>query len=357
VYRNKDKIVLTPPRSRILDQDSIPFPAWDLLPPAKTYFVQSQRGCPYNCLFCMNPNGKAARIRSVENVMQELDLLIKNYQPKRITFGDELFSVNMERTHRLMDEMIQCDFGKKTSWDVQTHVNFVDEELFKKFKAANVERVELGIETGDEEIMKKMGKGTSMEKIKNAHEAARKVGVPIGTFFLLGQPNESVASIKKTIDLAVKINPILPMFGLMTPYPGTEVAKLAAKGEAGYQLISTDWDEYNKQIGGAMTFSNLTRAQIEWLQIMAYTKVFLYNHRYLDFAKFLWEYRVGAIEVMKKLLSGRKDNASALNKPKDYDLLLSSDFKISSLDIIEARKEWNETQKRELQNFKKLMNI
>lgn len=353
VYREKEQIILNPPRSRILDQDSIPFPAWDMLPPAKTYFIQSQRGCPYNCLFCMNPNGKAARIRSVDNVIEELNLLVNTYQPKRITFGDELFSVNMQRTHQLMDEMIKHDIGLKTSWDVQTHVNFVDEELFNKFKAANVERVELGIETGDEEIMRKMGKGTSMEKIKKAHEAARKAGVPIGTFFLFGQPNETEASIKKTIDLAVKINPVLPMFGLMTPYPGTEVAKLAAKGEAGYQLISTDWDEYNKQIGGAMTFSNLTRSQIERLQILAYTKVFLYNHRYTDFLKFLWEYRVGALEVAKKLLSGRKDNASGLNKPKDYDQLLKSDFKITAEDIIDARKEWNETQKRELVYFKK----
>ena len=69
VYRAGDSIVLTAPRPRILDQDSIPFPAWELLPPAKEYYVQSLRGCPFNCVFCMNPNGRVARQRSVENVI------------------------------------------------------------------------------------------------------------------------------------------------------------------------------------------------------------------------------------------------------------------------------------------------
>ncbi len=348
VYRAGDSTVLTAPRPRILDQDSIPFPAWELLPPAKEYYVHSLRGCPFNCVFCMNPNGRIARLRSVENVIEELELIIERYHPERISFGDELFSVDMERTHRLLDAMIEHRIGERVGWDIQTHVRFVDYNMLVKMKKAGVTRVELGIETGDEEKLRVLGKGTTIKMIMQAHDAAGRAGVPIGTFFIIGQPNETVTSIKKTIDLAVKLNPILPMFGLMTPYPGTEVARLAAKGEAGYRLISTDWDEYNKQLGGAMEFASLTRRQIEWLQIQAYVKVFLYNRRFVDFAKFVWNYRIGASSVLKKVLLGKASVGELLNRPPDYDAMIRGARSITLEDMIQSRSAWIDVQKREM---------
>ena len=254
----------------------------------------------------------------------------------------------MERTHRLLDAMIEHRIGERVGWDIQTHVRFVDYNMFVKMKKAGVTRVELGIETGDEEKLRVLGKGTSIEMITRAIDAARRAGVPIGTFFIIGQPDETVTSIKKTIDFAVKLNPLLPMFGLMTPYPGTEVARLAAKGEAGYRLISTDWDEYNKQLGGAMEFASLTRRQIEWLQIQAYAKVFLYNRRFVDFAKFVWNYRVGALSVLKKVLLRKTSVAALLNRPPDYDAMIGGERSITLEDMIQSRSAWIDVQKREM---------
>jgi len=172
------------------------------------------------------------------------------------------------------------------------------------------------------------------------------------TFFIIGQPNESKDSIKKTINLAVKMNPQLPMIGLMTPYPGTEVSRMAAAGEGGYRLVSTDWDEYNKQIGGAMEFANLSRSQIEWIQIFAYIKVFLYNFRIRDFLKFAWEYRKGAWSVLKKAISG-KSMSSTFDKPDDYDSKLQSGHPATVDIIIEARRNWEEVQKSEMTRARK----
>jgi len=352
VIRKGGSIHMTSPRLRILDQESIPFPAWDMFPKANTYFIQTIRGCPFDCKFCMNPNGKVARKRSVPHVIEELKLIIDEFNPERISFGDELFSVDMERTNRLLDAMAEHKIGEKVKWDVQTHVRYVDLEMMKRFKIANVERVELGIETGDEAIMKKMGKGISMEQIKQAYTDARKAKVEIGTFFLIGQPNETPQTIMKTIRLAGTINPELPMFGLMTPYPGTEVSKLAAKGEAGYRLLTTDWDEYNKQIGGAMEFANLSRRQIEWYQIYAYLYVFIRNFRMVDLAKFIWEYRKGVFSVVKKVI-GRKKVSDLLQKPADYDAVLQSNYRLSNAELADARDNWKGTQTRELKRAKK----
>ena len=290
-----------------------------------------------------------------ENVIKELNWIIDTYKPKHISFGDELFSVDMNRTHELLEAMIEEKIGEKVTWDVQTHVKFVDQEMFYKFKRANVERVEIGVETGDVEIMKKMGKGISMSKIMDAYRFAKKADVAIGTFFIIGQPNENLASINKTIELAVKLNPELPMFGLMTPYPGTEVARKAAKGEGGYKLKTTDWDNYSKQLGGALEFADLTKRQIEWVQIKAYTSVFLKNYRFLDFIKMVWEYRIGAFELLKKFVLGRKELQSKSNKPKDYDNYFSNAVLISNEDFISSRENWLKKQKEEIQRTRKEM--
>lgn len=357
VFRLGDRLIQTSPRERILDQDSIPFPAWDLLPPAKTYYVQSIRGCPFNCIFCMNPNGKVARKRSVSNVMQELDWVISTFKPNRISFGDELFSIDIQRTLELLEAMAQAKIGDTVKWDVQTHVHYVNETLFKAFKKAKVERVELGVETGDEEILRRMGKSTNLQVIKKAFVSAKKEGVNTGSFFLFGQPNETVQSIEKTIALAVELNPDLPMFGIMTPYPGTEVAKMAAKNEGGYEILSTDWDEYNKQIGGALAFAGLSRRQIEWLQIKAYIKVYLYNFRIIDFVKFLWQYKKAAAEVLAKVVFNRTSAIKHNKKPYGYDEYFNvNGMQFSKRNFIDAREQWNDLQRNDLRKANIVMN-
>jgi len=348
VFRDKGKNIVTPPRERVLDQDSIPFPAWDLLPSADKYVVMSLRGCPFNCIFCMNPNGRIARTRSIDSVIEELELIADTYGPKEIMFGDELFSVDMDRTKILLNEMIKHGLHKKLRWWIQTHVRFVDKEICLLMKKAGCIKMGLGIETGDEEKLKNTGKGTTMDMIVKARQAAKEANLFVETYFIIGQPEETLESMKKTIQLAVKMNPDLPIFGIMSPYPGTEIARLAAKGEAGYKLVTTDWNEYNKQIGGALEFASLTRKQIEVMQVRAYTSVFLKNHRYLDFMKFLWHYRVGAFSVLKKMVGIKPKNE--FEKERDGRIQLDKEGKKL---IADATQSWQKWQVEELGRAKK----
>ena len=350
-FRNEGKIIVTLPRERILDQDSIPFPAWDLLPPSKKYILMTLRGCPFNCVFCMNPNGRVARTRSIGSVIEELKIIAENYAPEEIMFGDELFSVDMDRTKSLLTEMIKHGLHKKLRWWIQTHVRFVDNELCRLMKEAGCIRMGLGIETGDEESLRTLGKGTNLDMIMKARLAAKEAHLPIETYFIIGQPNETIESMKKSIDLAVKMNPDLPIFGIMSPFPGTEIARLAAKGEGGYRLVTTDWNEYNKQIGGALEFANLTRKQIEIMQIKAYASVFLKNHRYIDFLKFLWHYRIGAFSVLKKIMGVKlKDNFGDIGDPSKR-IQLDKDGKET---IASATQLWQKWQVAEVGRARKL---
>jgi anaerobic magnesium-protoporphyrin IX monomethyl ester cyclase len=351
VLRTPDGIVATRPRDRIADQDSIPFPAWDLLPDAGEYLLMTQRGCPFNCLFCMNPNGRTARARSIENFMQELSLVLDRHKPTDIRFGDELFSVNMDRCHELLDAMIAAGVQRRMRWTAQTHVHFVDYPLLKKMKEAGAYRIGMGIETGDAEVLKKTGKGSTPEMILKAAAAAKQARLPIETYFIMGHPNESLASMKRTVALAVKMNPDTPIFGIMVPFPGTEVGRLAAAGEAGYRLRSTNWDDYDKQIGGALEFANLSRQRIEMLQMWAYLKVFLWNRRFVDLVRFCWRYRREGFVVTKKIVFRRSDKLTGTAQP---DATASTDTGPNREEIIAATKDWQEWQKTDLARIKKL---
>lgn len=287
-------------RQRILDQDALSWPAWDMFRPAKEYILHTSRGCPYACNFCMNPNGRIVRPRSPENVLNEIEWLQRLSHPKSLLFGDEIYTVKRDRVMEITRGFIDRGYHKRTQWWCQTHVRCIDLELAHSMKASNCNLVGLGIESGDEERLKSMGKGTNVQTILEAVKVVKRAKLPFMTFFILGQPNETVESAKNTIRFAIKLNPTRPILGLMVPYPGTKIAEMAAKGEGGYVLLSNDWNEYNKQFGNALEFKNFSRKQLERLQFFGYLKVFILNLRFWDLLKFIWTYRVEGIAVIKK---------------------------------------------------------
>ena len=291
-------------RSLIYEQDELPLPAWDLFEPAEEYILHTSRGCPYNCNFCMNPNGRKVRARSPENVIQELNNIHAFAKPKTIMFGDEIFTLQQPRVTQLLNQMISEGFHKKFRWWCQTHVSCIDVALATLMKQANCFRVGLGIETGDEQALSKMGKGTNQKKIKKAIDVLREAKLRFDTFFIMGQPNETEESIQQTINLAVDLNPDRPIFGVMVPYPGTKVAEMAKNQEAGYVLRSHDWNDYNKQLGNAMELQGLSRARIETLQLKGYLTVFFKNYRFIDLAKFIWTYRSEGTALVQKIIFG-----------------------------------------------------
>ena len=297
-WRESGQVRLTNPRARLLDLDALPFPAWDLLPPARLYYVQTLRGCPFACKFCLNSNGRAVRARSVENVLAELEWIVTAWEPDAIYFGDEIFTVDFDRAKAILKGVIDRDIHDRVEWSCMTHVRFFDEELFALFGKLKLRTVALGIETGDEEVLKRMGKGTTVDMILNARKLARKHDVSISSLMVLGHPHETPRSLWNTIKLAARINAEEPVFSIMMPYPGTEVAALAARGEAGYRLVSTDWDEYGMQSGRVLQFANLPLWSIRILHLLAYVSVFLWNFRFLDLARYAWRNRLDVLFVV-----------------------------------------------------------
>ncbi|MBI2670926.1 cobalamin B12-binding domain-containing protein [Candidatus Woesearchaeota archaeon] len=311
---DKNEIHINPIRMREQNLDNLPFPAYDLFPKAKKYQVITARGCPNFCSFCMSPYGrKIMRFRGLENVMQELDWIINVFHPIEIRFNDETFSHDYDRATKMVNMIMEAGYHKKTSFRASTRANKIDYDLAVLMKRANFCYLEIGVETGDQDIMIKTHKGTTVDQVASAVRIAKKAGLTVGCGFIIGHPYETKATAKKTMDLMVELNPSVGAVGIMVPYPGTEVYELARQGKAGYKLLSADWRDYNKQIGNALEMESLNRKEMERLQAYGYLKLYVKNYRFLDLAKFVWKYRKAGIYFVKKQFGIKTD----YNKMKD----------------------------------------
>jgi radical SAM superfamily enzyme YgiQ (UPF0313 family) len=316
VHREGGEVRCAHERDGLVDVDAVPMPAWDLLPPSPRSLFMTQRGCPYRCNFCANPNGRTVRARSIDNLIAELDYVHRACGARELYVCDEIFTVDRERTHRLLDAMIASGVARKLRWSAQVHVNTVDRDLFAKMKAAGCFICGLGIETGDADVLRRMGKGISQERVKAVRRMAADVGLPIEGLFILGHPNETWETAMRTVDFMAELNPERPILGVMVPFPGTEVARMARRRENGYRLISSDWNDYGKQIGDALEFEHLSRFQMELLQMIGYLKVFVANRRYFDLAEFVWDYRNEGWAVLRKLLGRKPPPFDAVPEPR-----------------------------------------
>lgn len=307
-FRRDGKIHVNDRREWIVNLDELPFPAWHLFPQTTEYPIYTERGCPYRCIFCMRVLGNRLRKRSPENVIQEIEMLVHEFHAERIIFRDETFGVDKNRDRQLLKYIIERGINKKIRWSVNSRVNIAEKEFYLMMKEAGCTRVEFGIESGNQEILDTIKKGITLQQAEEAVKMAKEVGLKTACFFILGHPGETIDTINDTINFASKLNPDDFAFGIMVPYPKTEIAEMAAKGEGGYRLLSTDWASYDKYLGNALELKNITRDQLEKLQSKAYLYMYLKNLRFRELFGILLKYRKAVVQQAKKMFISRFRN-------------------------------------------------
>ncbi len=303
-YREGQEIILNEKRDKTEDLDSIPEPAWKIFPRTKIYPVMTSRGCPFRCVFCMRAMGDTVRFRSVEGVVDEVGTLINDFGVEDIYFYDETFTLKKKRIHRILDMMIERGYHRKMRWLAQTRVNKCDEELLTKMAKAGCFEINFGIESGNQEILKRVGKDFALDEARKVIPMVKKAGIEVANLFILGHPGETRETIMDTINFAVELNSDRVAFGIMVPYPGTEVARMAANGEGGYRLLSQNWSDYNKYLGNALEIEGISRKELERLQAWGYLKFYLWNFRFIDLAKILirrWREGVASLKRITRV--------------------------------------------------------
>ena len=289
--------------------DELGEPGWHLFDQddmdqyCRTIPVMAQRGCPFGCTFCSRPYGRKVRARTPALIADEIFQDLERYQLEKVHFYDETFSVNQKWTLELCDELISRNASKKLQWTSTVHANTINLEVAQKMKDAGCIYVGYGVESGDDKIIAQMKKGVTKKGIIEVRRIFKQVGITTIAYFMIGHPNETLGSIWRTIKFAIRLNPDVAAIGIMVPYPGTEIWELANKGEGGYMSLSTNWSDYNKQLGNAVRLRNLSRRQMEFFQLLGYVLIPLLNFRFVDlYRNALQHFRLLAAMIMNILL-------------------------------------------------------
>ncbi|MFZ5559775.1 MAG: B12-binding domain-containing radical SAM protein [Patescibacteria group bacterium] len=256
VFKDEDgNIHQTELRERIEDLDSLPFPARDLFPldlyfPPPTKRISNKkagnmitsRGCPYQCTFCMASFmwQRRVRFRSIKNVVDEIEECINKYGMGEFNFHDELFTVNRERTIEFCREVKRRNLD--IAWVCMVRVDFVDEEILKEMKEAGCKKLMFGFESGDQGILDHMKKQVKVEDAYRATKLVKEAGIKTAGNFMIGNIGETEETIRKSINLAKKLNTDTIAFFVASPYPGTEFYYEAKK--LGYFRPDFEWKDF-----------------------------------------------------------------------------------------------------------------
>jgi len=254
MFRHNSRILGDPNPTYIENLDALPFPARHLFNleaytkisdqfKAKRTPVASiitSRGCPHRCVFCTRSNsGHRYRARSPENIIRELEEL-KDYGFKEVQIPDDNFTQNRQRVIEICRQI--RDKGLDMSFDLPNgvRVDHIDEELLSTMYDAGFYSMHLGVESGDDKVLKKIQKDITVEQAKNVIRIAKKIGYKVVLFMIIGLPGSSVESEEKTLKL-VKEMDVPFTFSVCTPYPGSQLWESLKD-----QMLRISWDRFDE---------------------------------------------------------------------------------------------------------------
>ncbi|MBF0587592.1 MAG: radical SAM protein [Magnetococcales bacterium] len=260
------------------DLDAIPWPDRRLLPIEKymcgamkggemnyTSLIMS-RGCPYKCVFCATDlYGTKIRRRSIANVMAEIEEVVLDLGIQHINFLDDVLTLSRRFIMELCDEIEQR--GLKFTWEGSTRVNLWDEEMVRRMQECGLIRISFGLETADPKVRELIRKGVSLEEHVVAVKLNKKLGLETSNSVMLGMPGETRESIERTIEFLSKSKEIQNVsYNIAVPYPGTELAEMAKRGEHGLELLSEDYARYQRYSDGVLKVNGITPEELVELQ-------------------------------------------------------------------------------------------
>ena len=277
---------------QIDDLDSLPFPRWDLVtedrsrmgfkfftrPVGGGYPLLASRGCPEFCTYCPHRILAGYRMRSIANIVDELERLCDRVSRPYVIFRDPLFTEQRERVVELCDEIKRR--GLNLTFEAETRLDRLDVELLDKLHAAGFRAMSFGVESLDPATLKKSGR----RPIPQSHqreiiEHCRKLGIVTAAFYVLGFLQDDWNSVAATIDYATDLGSTFAQFKMLTPYPGTPMFKQLEP-----LLSETDWEKFD---GFTPTFKhpNLTERELRFLLGAAYKRFYMRPSYLANFLK------------------------------------------------------------------------
>jgi len=278
-YKEAGLAIINPKRELIQNLDELPFPTKHLtnqekylnLYTGKPYaLVVTSRGCPFNCIFCDSKItfGRRTRYRSPENVIKELKQIVDIWEIKDITFTDDTFTLNRERTIELCKRIIEENLN--ISFICSSRADTIDEERLKWLKKAGCRQITFGLESGDDKILQIIKKGITTEDAKRAIALTKSFGIETHASYMLGNPGETLKTMNKTIEFAQELNTDFAQFSIATPFPGTEMWDMAVRD--GLIDSNTDFSRFTWYYSPVFKSKEFDREKLIGIQREAYAE-------------------------------------------------------------------------------------
>ncbi len=244
-------VIATPLRQHIADLDTLEV-AWHLLdwedyhynvePWGRMASVLTSRGCMMGCAFCSQRLFWRGdwRARDPKGVVDEMRLLIEKYEVEFITLIDAYPTRDRERWIQLLDLLIEADLGAHLLIETRVEDIIRDADILPKYRQAGIIHVYLGAETSTDEMLNSLNKGTTIDQNKQAIDLLKANDIMIEASFMIGFPNETWETVKATANEAIRLNPDIAVFPVITPMPFTPLYE-----EMKDRIRVFDYSKYN----------------------------------------------------------------------------------------------------------------
>ena len=249
-FMRDGKCISTPPRQLINDLDSLPFPASHIFPLSQYQYpinISSARGCPYKCIFCAAGamSGNSYRLRTPENVIDELTQSFERYRFQFFTFVDDTFSAFPDRTQKVCDLIKES--GINAQWQCSTRVDGVakNRDVLRRMADAGCKTITFGVESGSQSILNSIKKGTTIEQVKKGVKWTLELGMNAYCSFIIPHPEDTVETVLQTKKLMVELlkSGAVVSISFTVPFPGTYLYEHMR--ELGVTALSKNWDDFS----------------------------------------------------------------------------------------------------------------
>lgn len=254
---------------RITDLDKLPFPNRRLTGLTKyvlPYTISTSRGCPGDCIFCSSRAfwGKSVKMRSSRNIFDEVMYLYEEFKTTCFYITDDTFTASYKRVLEF------CNMIKNTNikfvWGCESRADIVNEKLIKLLSESGCKKIQFGMESADNDILKKLKKHVTIEQIEEAVRLAHKYGMHISVSYIIGHAFDTKETVEKTIEFAQYLQlkyGVYVMGSVNTPFPGTE--QYDKSEELNIKIYSTDWNHY-KLDNPIISTKNLSLEDLRYYQ-------------------------------------------------------------------------------------------
>ncbi len=320
-FKRKGEMVINEARPFIDDLDEIPFPAIHLFSNTRytypdalespTFPIITSRGCPGMCTYCSTRSifTRRFRARGAKNIVDEVERLIKDYGAREIHIWDDNFVTIRKRVFEVRDEIKRRGISVRFAFPNGIRADFLNREVLMAMKDMGTYSIGLGIESGDEEVLRRVKKQISLDKVRETVKITKELGIETWGFFMLGLAGDTEETVKKTIDFAIELDTDIAKFHVLKPYPGTEIFEEFLNSGL---IDDLDFSRYGIHTSPVHHLEGLSAEDITRLQNVAYKRFYFRPVKLIKQILRLTSFTrirlnvVVALSLIRKVLGGKE---------------------------------------------------